>query len=119
MAAVRHWDARLDIQAELGIVRWQAGASIFARRRTAPRPTGRLDAKVIEELTGVPSERRTARFVCVLCVASPEGEILAEVRGDFEGRIGESAVDSIPRGTNGFGYDPLFLVAPAYGRASA
>lgn len=80
---------------------------------------GANNAKVIEELTGVPSERRTARFVCVLCVASPEGEILAEVRGDFEGRIGEPAVDSIPRGTNGFGYDPLFLVAPAYERTSA
>jgi XTP/dITP diphosphohydrolase len=38
-------------------------------------------------------------------------------RGTFEGRIGLS--NQVPRGTNGFGYDPLFLVAPEFERTSA
>lgn len=77
------------------------------------------NALVIEQLEGVPGEARAARFVCVLCVATPTGEILTEVRGTFEGRIGEPGEDRIPRGTNGFGYDPLFLVAPGFERTSA
>ena len=70
------------------------------------------NAKLLRELAGVPQERRTARFVCVLCVARPDGSIVAEARGHFEGSIGEA-----PRGSNGFGYDPL-LVLPD-GRTSA
>ena len=74
---------------------------------------------VIEELAGVPALSRSARFVCVLCVASPDGTILAEVRGTFEGRIGEPETDSVPRGGHGFGYDPLFLIAPEFERTGA
>lgn len=60
--------------------------------------------KVLKLLEGVPTEKRTARFVCCLCLASPEG-ILAETEGRLEGVIaGEEA------GENGFGYDPIFLV---------
>jgi XTP/dITP diphosphohydrolase len=61
-------------------------------------------AKVLELLKGVPKEKRTARFVCCLCLASPE-KILAEAQGVLEGLIGEREV-----GTNGFGYDPVFFV---------
>jgi XTP/dITP diphosphohydrolase len=50
--------------------------------------------------------------VCVLCIARPDGTILAESRGTFDGVIGHA-----PRGANGFGYDPL-LVLPD-GRTSA
>ncbi|MEL7473431.1 MAG: non-canonical purine NTP pyrophosphatase [Planctomycetota bacterium] len=78
--------------------------------------------RLMRELAGVNPEARTARFVCVMVLAAPpEGEHLgrpiAQVRGTFEGRIGEPA--SVPRGTNGFGYDPLFLVAPGFDRTSA
>lgn len=55
---------------------------------------------------------RSARFVCAVCVADPDGEILVTSEGTFEGVIGRE-----PRGTNGFGYDPL-LVLPD-GRTSA
>ncbi len=61
-------------------------------------------AKVFKLLANTPPEKRTARFVCCLCMASPE-KILIETRGTIEGRIIEKEI-----GTNGFGYDPIFLV---------
>ena len=69
--------------------------------------------KLIERIAAVPSRERTARFVCAMCLAAPDGTVLAESRGTFEGLVVEA-----PRGTNGFGYDPhLFL--PDEGRTSA
>jgi XTP/dITP diphosphohydrolase len=53
----------------------------------------------------VPDERRTARFVCVLALARPDGRVILTARDTVEGRIVHAQ-----RGTNGFGYDPLFLV---------
>ncbi len=61
-------------------------------------------AKVLRLLEGVPAEKRTARFVCCLCLASCE-EILIETEGTLEGFIAEEEV-----GENGFGYDPIFFV---------
>lgn len=69
-------------------------------------------AKLLELLQGVRPEQRTARFVCFLCLASPE-RVLVETQGKVEGRI----VDE-PVGTNGFGYDPVFLV-PDLGKTVA
>jgi XTP/dITP diphosphohydrolase len=60
--------------------------------------------KVLGLLEGVPREKRTARFVCHLCLASP-GKILIETEGELEGLIAESQI-----GENGFGYDPIFFV---------
>jgi XTP/dITP diphosphohydrolase len=60
--------------------------------------------KVLGLLEGVPGEKRTARFVCYLCLASP-GKILIETKGGLEGLIAESQI-----GENGFGYDPIFFV---------
>ena len=70
------------------------------------------NARLLEELQGVPDSARAARFVCVLCIADASGVIHAETRGHFEGRIGHR-----PRGSNGFGYDPLLVLAD--GRTSA
>ena len=61
-------------------------------------------AKVLGLLEGVPGEKRTARFVCHLCLASPE-KVLIETEGELEGLIAESQT-----GENGFGYDPIFFV---------
>ncbi len=69
-------------------------------------------AKLLEELAGVPEARRTARFRCVVALATPT-ELLASFEGSVAGRILEA-----PRGEGGFGYDPLFLV-PELGRALA
>jgi XTP/dITP diphosphohydrolase len=60
------------------------------------------NARVLRELKDVPPERRTGRFVCVLAAAR-DGQTLATFRGTAEGVILDS-----PRGTGGFGYDPLF-----------
>jgi len=60
------------------------------------------NARLLRELRDVPMEKRTARFVCVISAAR-DGETLAVFRGEAEGVILNS-----PRGTNGFGYDPLF-----------
>jgi len=60
------------------------------------------NARVLRELQGVPPDQRTARFVCVLAAAR-DGKTLATFSGTAEGIILEA-----PRGTNGFGYDPLF-----------
>ncbi|MBN9653887.1 XTP/dITP diphosphatase [Halobacillus sp. GSS1] len=59
--------------------------------------------KLLKELHDVPEEKRTARFVCAVAVARP-GEVTFVRRGTCEGTI---AVE--PQGTNGFGYDPVFI----------
>ena len=61
-------------------------------------------AKVLKLLKGVPPEKRTARFVCSLCMTSPD-QILIETQGTLEGLIAEKEI-----GQNGFGYDPVFFV---------
>ncbi len=59
---------------------------------------------LLERLSGVPSERRTARYRCVIALAAP-GLSTRTVEGSCEGRIAEDT-----SGANGFGYDPLFFV---------
>lgn len=61
---------------------------------------------LLKRLKGVPPEKRKARFVCDIALATPEG-ILFTVRGTVEGRIMDR-----PRGKAGFGYDPLFFYPP-------
>ena len=63
--------------------------------------------KLLAELSGLPPEKRTARFRCVMALASPGGSVIT-VEGRLEGRIALST-----SGTGGFGYDPLFLPAGA------
>ena len=60
------------------------------------------NARVVRELKGVPPEKRTGRFVCVLAAAR-DGRTLQTFRG-----VAEGIVLDTPRGRNGFGYDPLF-----------
>lgn len=67
---------------------------------------------LIDRLEGVPDNKRTARFVCVIAAVWPDGEV-ATTRGVIEGRI-----DYEEKGSNGFGYDPIFYV-PEYGRTTA
>lgn len=60
--------------------------------------------KVLSELRGVSRERRTARFVCTIALAGPQG-LFFVVEGHCEGFITEE-----PKGKYGFGYDPIFYV---------
>ena len=66
----------------------------------------RNNAKLVAAMKGLPEDRRRARFVCTMCVATPDGAVLVETRGEFEGSI----VDE-PRGAHGFGYDPHLWLA--------
>jgi XTP/dITP diphosphohydrolase len=65
--------------------------------------------KILSELQGVPDDQRTASFVCALALAKPGGDVHLE-RGSCPGVIGHE-----PRGSHGFGYDPIFIV-PTLGR---
>ncbi len=71
------------------------------------------NAKLLGELRSVPPAQRGARFICAMCLADEAGTVLAETRGEFPGLI----IDE-PRGSNGFGYDPLLLL-PEVGLTSA
>jgi len=68
--------------------------------------------KILSMLEGVPDEKRTARFVCVIAAGFPNGEIIT-TKGTIEGRIGYEI-----KGENGFGYDPIFYV-PEYNMTTA
>ena len=68
--------------------------------------------EIYRRLTARPDPSRTARFICALA-AVRENEVVFETTGTVEGEIGPE-----PRGTNGFGYDPIFLYPP-YGRTLA
>ncbi|MBX7244557.1 MAG: RdgB/HAM1 family non-canonical purine NTP pyrophosphatase [Candidatus Sumerlaeaceae bacterium] len=72
--------------------------------RYAPTDTERID-KLLAELANIAPTHRTARFQCVMALAR-EGDVLATATGTLEGSIATER-----RGTNGFGYDPVFLVA--------
>lgn len=67
---------------------------------------------LLDRLEGVEDEKRTARFVCAIAAAFPDGST-AVVRGTMEGIIGHEIA-----GENGFGYDPIFYL-PEYGCTSA
>jgi len=68
------------------------------------------NAKLLEELAGVPEEKRTAHYVCHVAVADPNGDVRLRVEATCNGRILHEL-----RGNHGFGYDPCFLI-PEYHR---
>lgn len=70
------------------------------------------NAKILERMEGVPDDQRTARFVCAMAAIMPDGEVIC-TEGIMEGLIGYEM-----KGTNGFGYDPIFYL-PEYGMTSS
>lgn len=66
------------------------------------------NAKLLRELAGIPAAQRSARFVCALALARPDGSLALEVAGQAQGQILLG-----PRGTHDFGYDPVFLFTEA------
>lgn len=63
------------------------------------------NAKLLQAMAHVPDDQRSARFVCCMCLADPDGTIVAEARGTFGGTIART-----PAGEHGFGYDPLLTL---------
>ena len=86
------------------------GPGIYSARYGAPECVTDRDRlnHLLENMRGVRSEERTARFVCVITLLRPDGSSLI-ARGSCEGLITFE-----PRGEDGFGYDPVFYV-PAMG----
>jgi XTP/dITP diphosphohydrolase len=82
---------------------------VFSARWAALNGAGEGDlannALLIQRLESIPEPRRSARFVCSLALADPKGRIAMTSFGSVSGQILRQ-----PRGSNGFGYDPLFLV---------
>jgi XTP/dITP diphosphohydrolase len=76
-----------------------------ARWSGEPCDDARNNQKMLRELAGVPMDKRTARYRCVAAFVDPARGVEIVRAGTCEGRLLES-----PRGTGGFGYDPLFLV---------
>jgi XTP/dITP diphosphohydrolase len=98
-------DSGLEVDALRG------GPGVRTRRYAGPRATDEdNNRKLLAALDGLPPERRGARYVCVLALAVPVGGAgdaeavpIRTVRGTSRGRIATG-----PRGSNGFGYDPIF-----------
>ncbi len=76
-----------------------------ARWSGEPCDDARNNAKMLRELGGVPAPRRTARYRCVAAFVDPARGLEVTRSGACEGRILDA-----PRGTGGFGYDPLFFI---------
>ena len=83
-----------------------------ARYMGEDTPYSVKNANLISRLAGVPDEQRTARFVCAIAAAFPDGEVLT-TRGTIVGIIGYEE-----RGENGFGSDPIFYL-PEYKKSTA
>lgn len=81
----------------------------FAGRGTSYEERFRI---ILEKMQGLNTSQRAARFRCAMAVAEPTG-LWRVVEGTLEGEIADR-----PRGANGFGYDPIFLL-PALGKTTA
>lgn len=87
---------------------------IYSARYSGPDATDeKNNTRLLDDLIAVPAERRTAHYVCWAVLSNPAGGIVAEAAGECHGRILHE-----PRGTAGFGYDPLFEI-PEYHRTFA
>lgn len=91
-------DSGLEVDALAG------SPGIYSARYAGPAKSDENNLKkVLQELRGIPFEKRTARFVCAVAVARPGKETFVKI-GYCEGHIAEE-----PEGENGFGYDPVFI----------
>lgn len=102
--ATRHWaigeDSGLRVEALNG------APGIYSARYSGDGATDDANnAKLVAELKDVPNGKRGAGYVCHVAVADPTGQIRLNVEATCRGRITHE-----PRGTNGFGYDPYFLI---------
>lgn len=101
---VQHWTIGEDSGLRVDALGGAPG--VYSARYSGPDAADESNnAKLIAELAGVPDERRGAEYVCHIAVADPSGRVRLSVEATCRGRIAHQA-----RGTNGFGYDPYFLI---------
>lgn len=102
--ATGHWAIGED--SGLMVDALQGRPGIYSARYSDPGATDeRNNLKLQAELAGVPDERRGAGYICSVALADPTGAIRVTAEDRCRGRM-----ISEPRGTNGFGYDPYFLI---------
>ena len=103
-AALGEWTIGEDSGIEVEALDGRPG--VYSARYSGPGATDQSNNELlISELDGVPPEGRGARYVCHVALADPTGSIRLQVEDYCHGRI-----TTEPRGSNGFGYDPYFLV---------
>lgn len=109
------WSGRITLADDSGLVVEALGGrpGVLSARYVGDRATDEDNRrKLLQEMAGLPEDKRRAAFVCCLIVTTSEGkEVKVEER--YEGRIAFA-----PKGANGFGYDPLFFYPPL-GRTTA
>lgn len=107
--ALGHWVLAEDAGLVVDALGGEPGV-FSARYAGEPRDDRKNIEFLLQRLKTVPQERRTAQFVCHMVLADPTGQVRAESVGICRGRITDS-----PRGSHGFGYDPVFEI-PEYHR---
>lgn len=109
------WSLADDSGLEVDALQGKPG--VFSARWAAMHNAGAGDwdnnALLLRQLAALPAQRRTARFMCAVALAEPRGRVVLTASDSVEGRILTE-----PRGSGGFGYDPLFLVE-ALGKTTA
>jgi XTP/dITP diphosphohydrolase len=104
---LKHWTIGED--SGLRVDALEGAPGVYSARYSGPGATDASNnAKLIEALKGIPEKQRGAEYVCHVAVADPAGNIVLSFESTCRGRI----VDD-PRGVQGFGYDPHFLI-PEY-----
>jgi len=97
------WALSDDSGLQVKALNW--GPGVFSARHAGERATGwQRNDKVLRELEDTKDDERTARYVCVIALAAPNGNIMHSEVATCDGRIASEA-----RGTNGFGYDSIFI----------
>lgn len=101
---IGHWvigeDSGLMVDALQG-----APGVYSARYAGEPANDDNNNNKLMQELQGIPAEKRGAGYICTIALSNPRGEIVVRAEGRCRGVMLQA-----PQGTNGFGYDPYFLI---------
>ena len=104
--AYARWSQRIALADDSGLcVDALGGAPGVQSARWSGAGDQGNNERLLRELAAVPDGKRGAHYLAVLALARPSGEVLTSVEATCRGRIARA-----PRGANGFGYDPLFLI---------
>ncbi len=106
--ALRMWALADDSGLEVDALDGKPGvhSARWAEMNGAGKGDAANNALLLKQIENIADDRRTARFVCALALSNPRGEVILTTRDTVEGTLLRA-----PRGTNGFGYDPLFFFA--------